>query len=394
MEYIADIVIALLLIGALIIGLRTGLFASLGGLLGLIGGALATPVVLPWAGDLIADPGARRLVLVILAVGLLLVGSLIGSGIGHALRRGADRLRLRILERLLGGVVTVSATVLGLSLAAPALISAQIPTVSAALDRSRILQTIDENLPDPVQGTMDRWRAELPQAAALPALQGLLEEEAGAAASPDPAEADDPDIAAAAGSVALISGAAPACGSLNTGSGFVVAPGRVVTNAHVVAGVDAPRVQVPGERAREGRVVQFDPVRDLAVIAVDVNAEALPLAGTLDTGETGAVAGYPGGGDLQVDPASVSAVGDVLIDDIYGQDQATREVYRLGTDVEPGSSGGPLLTRDGEVAGVIFARDEARDGVGYAMTPSELEDLLDVVESADEAVPTGACVRR
>src|SRR4029079_12286616 len=168
---------------------------------------------------------------------------------------------------------------------------------------------------------------------------------------------DDPELQRAGASVARISGVAYACGTGATGSGFVIADDRLVTNAHVVAGVDTPIVELPGREAREGRIVYFDPVDDLAVVAVDdLGGAPLPLVPVLTTGAAAAVEGYPNGGPFTSVPATVLSVGTVPVPDVYDDSAAPREIYSLRATVRPGNSGGPLLTGDGAVAGLVFAR--------------------------------------
>uniref|UniRef100_UPI0013E39C0B MarP family serine protease n=1 Tax=Microbacterium sp. CPCC 204701 TaxID=2493084 RepID=UPI0013E39C0B len=208
-----------------------------------------------------------------------------------------------------------------------------------------------------------------------------------------PVALDDPELERAAASVARISGTAYACGRGSTGSGFVIAPDRVVTNAHVVAGVDRPLVELPGVAAREGRIVYFDPIDDLAVIAVDdLGAAPLPFTSTLAAGAAAAVQGYPHGGPFTMVTAGVQSTGTATVPDIYGDSWNPREIYSLQAEVRPGNSGGPLLTADGAVAGVVFARAEHNATVGYAMTMAELTPVAAQAPSLGDQVSSGRCV--
>src|SRR5699024_10400014 len=201
---------------------------------------------------------------------------------------------------------------------------------------------------------------------------------------------DDPVIAAAAESVARISGLAASCGTVPSGSGFVVAEDMVMTNAHVVAGVSTPMVELPGEPARDGQVVYFDPVDDLAVIAADVQAPPLPLTDAA-AGDSAVVHGYPYGGPPSTVPAGVAATGSFRVPDIYGQSPTDRSVATLQSEIESGNSGGPVLSPEGEVMGVVFARDEARQDIGYALASNEVTPVLEALDSAQDPVATGPC---
>jgi S1-C subfamily serine protease len=323
------------------------------------------------------------------AVGLLLVGALVGGGIGALVRSGVDRTPLRGIDRFFGGVVSVAITALVLVVVAPGVTVTGFPGFAAAIASSRALSVIDALTPPPMDAALAQLRSALFEDG-LPRFGELLGP-GGAPAAP-PVALDDPVLQQAAASVARVSGVAYACGTGMSGTGFVVAPDRVVTNAHVVAGVEAPVVELPGQSARDGRIVYFDDGDDLAVIAVDdLGVAALPLVVTLAPGAAAVVQGYPYGGPFTMGGASVLSVGAVPIPDIYGDSATLREIYALDAEVQPGNSGGPLLTSGGEVAGVVFARGEDDARRGYAMTMAELVPVASQATSWTDAVTPGRC---
>jgi S1-C subfamily serine protease len=386
---VVDIVLIVVLVVALIIGVQRGLFASLGTLVGVAGGGIAAFWLIPIVNDAVPWPQWRGLIVLAVAVLVLVTGALLGSALGMAIRRGADRIRLKGIERLLGGAVSVVVAALAISLVGQSVAATGMPIVSQALSSSQVLRTIEEITPRPVQATLAQLRGAVLDEG-LPTLGTLLE----GAVSPGAPEValDDPALAAAAQSVGRVSGVAYACGTSATGTGFVIAPDRVVTNAHVVAGVETPVVELPGVAAREGRIVYFDPIDDLAVIAVDdLGADALAVVPTLAAGAGAVVQGYPYGGPFEMGGAEVISVGPAQVPDIYDGATAEREVYALAATVRPGNSGGPLLTTAGEVAGVVFARAENDDDLGYAMTTTELTPVLAQAEGLDAAVSSGRC---
>lgn len=389
---IVDLLIVVLLLIALGAGLRAGFFSVLGAFCGLVAGGLAAPWVLPLVAGVVPDGRWHGIAVIASAVALLAVGAGLGSAIGRVFRGGADKLKLRFAERMLGGGLAVIAATLALSLTGGAIASAGIPVLSAAASSSAILRTVDRLTPPILDEAMARLHSAVLGDTVLPTIDGLLNG-GNLATGPDlnTIDTDDPALAAAAASVARISGVAYACSTMPSGTGFVVAEDRVVTNAHVVAGVDTPVVELPNEPARDGRVVYFDPIDDLAVIAVDVDAAPLPLGDTLMPGDAAVVQGYPYGGPFRTVPAGVLWNGPTAIGDIYGNPTGERSIYALDAEVLPGNSGGPLLTTGGAVAGVIFARDEVRENVGYALTNAELLPVLAVLDSANQAVPTGSC---
>lgn len=387
---LVDVLVVVILVAALVAGIQRGFFASIGTLAGLAAGAFAafwlTPLVSAW----VPSPLWRGPAVLISALGLVFAGAAVGAAVGAALRSGADRLRLRGVERFLGGVASVAAALLALALVAPAIAVAGIPVVSSAVASSLILRGIEAATPDPLAAAMAQLRGAVLDDG-LPHLGELLGP--GTAPAAPPVALDDPDLERAAASVARISGNAYACGRGSSGSGFVIAADRLVTNAHVVAWVDTPVVELPGVPAREGRVVYFDPVDDLAIIAVEgLDATPLPFSPTLAAGDAAVVQGYPYGGPFTMVTAGVESVGPANVPDVYDESWNPREIYALDATVRPGNSGGPLLTADGSVAGVVFARAEHDETLGYAMTMAELTPVAERAPSLADTVSSGSCV--
>nr|WP_243845488.1 MarP family serine protease [Microbacterium halimionae] len=395
---VVDVIAIVMLVLALLIGFRRGLLSSLGVLGGLVFGCIAVfwvvPLLTPYLPELVPDAGWRAAASVALPILIIVVCASIGSAIGGFLRRGVDRTPLRGIERLLGGALGVVVAALTLSLVGQSVALAGVPVVSAAVSSSRVLGVIDSLTPEPVDTGLARVQALL-RDEALPQLSDVLDIGLALGNSQPAPEIslDDPALNDAAQSVARVSGAAYLCGTTSSGTGFVISSDRVLTNAHVVAGVDTPMVEFPGESVREGRVVYFDPVDDLAVIAVDdLGVAPLSVAPTLEAGAEAVMQGYPYGGPFSMVGARVISTGSASVPDVYGTSSSPREIYALTADVFPGNSGGPLLSVDGEVVGVIFARADSGESIGYAMTPSEFLPVVAESVADTEPVDTGACV--
>jgi S1-C subfamily serine protease len=389
---IVDVVLIALLIVALVAGIQRGLLASLGVLIGVVLGGVAALWLVPIVNNLWPWQSTRVLVVIALVVLLLAGGAAAFGALGAALRRGVDRSApLRAIDRLLGGLLAVAAGALSISLIASSVVPTGAPVISSALGSSQVVRTIDALTPRAVDETLARVRSAVIDDG-LPRFGELLDLDVQPTAPP--VALDDPELSEAAASVARVSGVAYACGTSATGSGFVLTADRVVTNAHVVAGVTAPVVELPGLPAREGRIVYFDPIDDLAVIAVDdLGAAAIPVAAPLAPGTAAVVQGYPFGGPFTSVNAEVISSGSVLVPDIYGTSNELRDIYALAAQVQPGNSGGPLLTADGDVAGVVFARAEADADRGYAMTTAELAPVLEGAPGWTQPVSTGSCTR-
>ena len=108
-------------------------------------------------------------------------------------------------------------------------------------------------------------------------------------------------------------------------------------------------------------------------------------------GDRAVVMGYPYGGPFTSVSAGVLGVSSAPVPNVYDTGAAPREVYSVAAEVRPGNSGGPLLTTDGQVAGVIFARADADVEVGFAMTNAELRPVAERAGGMDEAVSSGRC---
>lgn len=388
---LVDLLLIALLVVALVVGLQRGLVASLGTLLGLAAGGVAAWWLAPVINDAWPWQEWRPLVVIAASFLLLVLGGTIGGVLGGMVRRGVDRVKLRVIDRLLGGVVSVVVAALALSLVGQSVANTGAPVLGPAVASSRVMTIINGVIPAPVSQALGEWRSFVTDDG-LPRLGGLFTPEV-TPGTATPIQLDDPELELAAASVLRVSGTAFACGRSSTGSGFVVAPDRVVTNAHVVAGVDTPVVQPNGGTALEGRVVYFDPIDDLAVIAVDgLGVAPLGLSDPLTAGSAAQVQGYPLGGPWTPTRAEVLSVGTVPVPDIYDDTANPREIYQLFAEVRPGNSGGPLLTGDGEVAGVVFARADGDDTRGFAMTNAELEPVAAGASGLNDRVSTGDCL--
>jgi S1-C subfamily serine protease len=189
---------------------------------------------------------------------------------------------------------------------------------------------------------------------------------------------------------------AATCGMISVGTGFVVAPGYVVTNAHVVAGAGARgiRVNADGGRIYDAVPVLFDPDLDVALLRVaDLRARALAFASDdPDRGAIGASLGYPGGGRLTIVPAAVSSRYSATGRDIYGQDKVRREILELRAEIDRGDSGGPLVLTSGLVGGIVFAEARTNEEVGYALSATDVWSRIRPGIGRTDAIDLGACI--
>jgi S1-C subfamily serine protease len=391
---IASVLLDLLLLVALVsyvgYGYRNGLSGSLPVIVGVVVGVVAAFFLAPIAASLVPVPVLRLAVTIAVAVGLVALGQGLGARIGKRARSGIEKKgSLSRVDRVIGAIVTGIASALILSVVAFSVAQLGVPALSRTIAGSSVLRAINALTPDPVEAWLAQVRGAAAQAG-LPIISGALGNQAAVIPSID---AGSPALTAAGQSVVRITGNAYACGQSQAGTGFVVSDDRVVTNAHVVAGVVEPVIEAPNGEVLGGTIVYFDSVDDLAVIKVPgLSAVPLSLGNTLAVGADAAVEGYPYGGPFTAGAADVMAVGSPKVDDIYHTRAAPREVYTLATQVREGNSGGPLLSLDGTVTGVVFARSAEDPNVGFAMTMAELNPVAVQAASLNAAVSSGRCI--
>ncbi|HKU03459.1 MAG TPA: MarP family serine protease [Arthrobacter sp.] len=389
---VLDIVLILALLSYLIYGFRNGFLVTVGGLVGFAAGAIAAFFAVPLVSTFVEDSGWRLTAIIAAAVVLMALGHGLGTMVGRQLR-GVVRIRpLRAVDRLVGGALNLVVSALVMSMLAFSVSSLGVPVVSQQLAESKVIRFIDGLTPTPVKATMAELRSTVIGNGIPTLLEGLGQ---GPAVQVPNTSTNTPALNKAAQSVLRIAGTAYECGQNQTGSGFVVSEDRVVTNAHVVAGVSQPVVEMPDGGAMPGRVVYFDTRRDLAVLAVDnLPSQPLQLSRDLPGGSQAAFAGYPHGGPFQSKPATVQDIATVLVPDIYGNNPSPEDIYRLAGDVQPGNSGGPLLTADGQVAGVVFAKATSDAEVGFAITMSDLDPVAEQAPSLSSPVSSGQCIKK
>lgn len=355
---------------------------------GVIGGLALGSALAPAAARLTSDQVVRLFIsLAVVFLTAALLGG-IGRQIGVRLWGALRSLRLAKLDAAGGAVVAAIAALLSSWLVASMFATAPLRELAAPIHDSVILHTIDEVMP-PAPSVFARVQALIGLENLPPAFAGLEPQPTGPLPAPSEPVARAA-LAAAGGSTVKISGTG--CGGIAEGSGFVAAPGLVITNAHVVAGIDQPNVILGGRRSQATPVL-FDPQLDVAVLRVSgLTASPLPLLRSeVGRGETGAVIGYPAGRPLDAEPAVVLRQLEAVGRDIYAQGLARRPVYQLRTRILPGNSGGPAVNETGTVFGVVFSRSAAHDEIGYALTSGAVAPVLDRARDRQARVDTGPC---
>lgn len=353
---------------------------------GLLGTRLAVPVV-----HALGTESSAPLVAIVVVFVLASVGQAVAAGVGIRLR---DHLRfrpLRAVDDLGGAVLSVVAVLLIAWMLATAVAHSTLTAFSRQVRNSTVIAAVDASIPPGLRDTLSQFR-QIVDNTGFPAVVGpFANEPAVSVPAPDPALSSSAALQHARPSVVKIVGDAPSCSRQIEGSGFVFAPNHVMTNAHVVAGVQDPVVQVDGVR-RRAQVVLYDPRRDVAVLYVpQLRAGALSFAGPVGEGADAIVVGYPQNGPFTPVAARVRQRQDLRGPNIYQTGTVSREVYAIRAVVRPGNSGGPLLSPAGAVYGVVFAASTDTSDTGYALTAAEVAADAAAGRRATQRVSTQGC---
>jgi S1-C subfamily serine protease len=373
---------------AAIHGLRLGAMVqvlSFGGILiGLYLGALLASVTV----RTVSSTSARTAVALVTMLGVAVVCGAIGRIIGNIAFLRVHRGPLALVDSALGVPVAIVASLFVCWLLASTLVNSSSMSLSASINNSRIIRSLDNVLPPP-PSVFSRVQNFLSSEGFPPVFASLAPASAGPVSLPGDAALQNAVNHAGLSTVKIVG---DGCGVIQEGSGFVVGPDLVVTNAHVVAGILHPMVD-DGSGLHSTTVVSFDPNFDLAVMRVTgIDEPALDLDPTdVGRGTQAAVLGYPGGGPFTVVPAGVMADFEAEGRDIYGQGLTVRNVYEIQATVRPGNSGGPLVQPDGEVIGVVFSRSTTNSDIGYALASPGVLSRVQAASNLTRAVGTGPC---
>ena len=386
---VVDIAIVVLVLLGLVGGYRRGLIPSVVQYGCLIAGVLITGALSPLILDRLGlyDPNSRPLsaALLLLLGGCL--GATIGFWVGEPVRRWVMRSdRLGYLDRFSGGAVSLLAVVLLVWFLGLSFTQSTDSNLSSVAQRSSILRAIDRVAPQP-----PGFLAGVEQTvAAVPFPSTFFPRQSGGlpGSVSVPQDAPTAGVQATAREVFRVEGSG--CGGLVTGSAYPVAPDYVVTNAHVVAGTSDTRVMQDQRGINlEASTVYFDGKVDVAVLHVPGLNAAVPQQAGAQRGTVAFVAGYPGGGPEVVTPAAVDGETMARFNDIYNDQEVTRQIWVFNGTVRPGNSGGPLLDGGGSVIGMVFAASSQTGSTqAYALSDQQIQSDVNQGIAGQTAINT------
>jgi S1-C subfamily serine protease len=379
------------------IGFRRGILRTILSIIGFVVGGAAGAIAAPSIQSLISNNafGFKP------TIGLTSI--ILGASLGMFLF-GVLGSFLRVVLLPLPFMMTIDSLIgFGLAIVAVASISSTLSsaaqvipnkTVNNLFSQSQLISQIDQYLPERFKDAAQKIQNVLTDSPLPEVFKSLVESRI----TPTQLETNVaiPEIVTkSVASTVRIDGIAESCSAAMVGTGFIVSPERVITNAHVVAGVKEPVITLFNSQTQlGGRVIAIDRKKDIAIIFVPgLTGEKLTFIGPVTPNEIGFVVGYPNGGNLRTMPVSVTSEFESVGKDIDGNGETRRDIIVFGGDVKPGNSGGPLLNDQGQVLGVVFAADAENKNTGYALAPSEVAKLVSETSSVMQAIETGECAK-
>jgi S1-C subfamily serine protease len=388
-----DLILIALAAAFAVAGYRQGFIIGVLSFVGFLGGAAVGAVFSPAiARAVVSGPARQALVAIVVVFIAAMIGQLVASLAGAAVRSRVTWRPVAFVDAVGGAVVSVISVLLIAWLIGSAVANAPFPTVASQVSGSVVLRGVDRLMPPTAHLMFSDFRRLLASGPYTQVFGALGAEGALTVPPPDPAVVNAAGLARARPSVVKIVGTAPSCSRTLEGSGFVFAPQHVLTNAHVVAGVQGGVVVSVRRRRLPGKVVLYDPERDVAVIYVPgLRARPLAFAPPPNRGDSAIVAGYPLNESFTAVPARIGGEQSANSPDIYQAHTVTRDIYAVRAVVRPGNSGGPLLAPSGEVDGMVFAAAVDLNDTCYALTGGEVASDVSAGRTATVPVSTEGC---
>lgn len=388
-----DVVIILALLAALVRGVEVGVVRQIFSTIGLFGGLFLGVFIQGKLIQHVSTPNGKAMLALAVIVGsiglVLTLCEYLGSRIKHHIERSQIK-AITLADRAFGSAVGGATLLLVIWLGATIFSNAPYPGLQKQIKSSAIVAQLNKSMPA-APGLVAKLGHLIDPNRFPHVFTGL--EPAIDTNKPLPSIGElDEAVQKVRASTVKIEGTG--CGGISNGSGFVADKNLVITNAHVIAGVDEPFVLDANGRHRAD-VIWFDADLDMAVLRAN-NLAGGPLSvntAAAQNGTSSAVLGYPGGGEFTAGPALVIDSFKAIGRNIYNQGSITRDVYSLKATVEPGNSGGPLVDKEGAVIGLIFAESTTYDDVGYALTMDKVMDGFTKAKQNNSLVDTGSCTQ-
>jgi S1-C subfamily serine protease len=392
---VLDLILLVVVAAFAVSGYRQGFIVGILSFFGFVGGALLGAEFGPdISRALVGGQTQQDVIAVVLLVAFAVIGQFIASSIGAAMRSTVTWHSATVLDSVGGSVVSMVSVLLIAWVVGSVLIGSPFPVVDTQVNNSLVLQTLDRVMPSPAKTMFSDFRRLLASNSMYAEVfSGIGAEHILAIPAPNSSVVGSRGVQAASSSVVKVQGIAPSCQQSIEGSGFVISPDHVLTNAHVVAGVTSHQTVTTVNGTLPATVVYYDPQVDVAVLYVPgLDLRPLQFAGAANPGDNAVVAGYPlNAAALHLVPARIGDIQNAQGPNIYETSTVTRQIYQIRAVVKSGNSGGPLLSPAGSVDGVVFAAAVGVSDTGFALTAAEVSADASAGEQLTTAVSTGAC---
>ncbi|MDQ2792307.1 MAG: acid resistance periplasmic serine protease MarP [Pseudonocardiales bacterium] len=389
-----DVLVLVLALLAGVSGARQGMVTAAASFIGVLAGAVIGVRIAPSLIESYQSPEARVALGVSIVIVLIAIGETLGVLLGRAVQRRIDAEALRQVDSFLGAVVQgIAALVVAWLVALPLSKSSVYSGLTGAVRDSSVLRIVDTVMPNVLRQLPTELTSLLDVSGFPDVLAPFSPTPITDVGPADPVLLNSPIVRQAKASVLKVRGRARSCSRALEGSGFVVAPQRVITNAHVVAGTDQVQVEISPNNALDATVVSYDPEVDVAILKVPgLRAPVLPLAPKpAISGLSGLVLGYPLDGPYTASAARVRDRIHLRGPDIYNASTVVRNVYTVRAVVRSGNSGGPLLDSAGEVLGLVFGAAVDNDETGFVLADDEISSQVAAAPNRNTEVSTGSC---
>lgn len=393
-DHILDLILLALVVLFAVSGYRQGFIVGVLSFVGFVGGGVLGAVIAPPIARAVVEGSAQQALLaIVIAFLAATLGQLIASSAGAVLRNRVTGDNARAVDAVGGSLVSAVSLLLVAWFIGTAVAGSPFGVLRKQVNSSTVLGAVDDVMPNTARGWFSSFKGFVGKTEFPQVFGGLGGESVVEVPAPDNDVLKTEELRRTQRSIVKIIGTAPQCQRRIEGTGFVYARERVMTNAHVVAGVRGySQVVTMSGRPHRARVVVYDPKRDIAVLHVPgLPAPSLRFNGDAKSRDPAVVAGFPRGRPFTAVAARIRAKQRAEGPDIYHSGQVTREIYAIRGAVKAGNSGGPLLAADGTVYGVIFAAALDDRETGYALTAHEVAGDAQAGQNATEAVDTQTC---
>ncbi|MBT2225879.1 MarP family serine protease [Nonomuraea sp. NEAU-A123] len=385
-----DLILIGLVIAFGISGYRQGFIIGVMSFVGFVGGAvLGVFIAPPIAKAVVGGDTPQALLAIVIVFLAATIGQFASSTIGAVVRSHVTWEPAKVADAV-GGTFASALSVLVIAwLIGSLIVSTAFTPLVDQVKNSMLLTTVDDSIPQTARNWQQPFKKFVDRSEFPPVFDAIGAGQLVDVPPPARSILQGAKLGRAQRAIVKVQGNAESCNKLIEGTGFVYAKDRIMTNAHVVAGVTRDlQVLAYDNKRHPATVVRYNPQRDIAILYVPgLDLPQLSFDGTAEKGDNAIVAGFPKGQGFTAEPARIRSQLDAEGPDIYHSSNVTRKVYAIRGKVLPGNSGGPLLTVNGQVFGVVFAAAVSQEDTGYVLTANEVKPDAD--QGRNDTTPAG-----